>query len=197
LYAKRTTGKGHGIQTSLLGVSAFSQGERLILEDGRLTDTYHLTSDQTGFGPYHRIFECADGHWIAIAAHDKAAQAGVRAVLGDDEAGFAAAACSRTSLDLLAAFEDESVACDIVVFENAMNRFYDNPLNRNLGLVAVVKQPLYGEIEQPGEMWNFGDVPMNITRACPTIGQHTDEIMREMGYTDGEIAAFREAKVIG
>lgn len=197
LYAKRKTGKGHGIQTSLLGVSAFSQGERLILEDGSLTDTYHLTSDQTGFGPYHRIFECADGHWIAIAAHDKAAQAGVRAVLGGDEAGFAAAAFSRTSPDLLAAFEDESVACDIVVFENAMNRFYDNPLNRDLGLVAVVKQPLYGDIEQPGEMWNFGDVQMNITRACPTIGQHTDEIMREMGYTDGEIATFREAKLIG
>jgi CoA-transferase family III/AMP-binding enzyme len=45
LYARRTTGKGHGIQTSLLGVSAFSQGERLIRADGGLTETYHLTSD--------------------------------------------------------------------------------------------------------------------------------------------------------
>jgi crotonobetainyl-CoA:carnitine CoA-transferase CaiB-like acyl-CoA transferase len=78
-----------------------------------------------------------------------------------------------------------------------MNRFFDDPLNRELGLVAVVKQPLYGDIEQPGDMWDFGDVDMNITHACPTIGQHTDEIMHEMGYTDGEIAAFRDAAIIG
>lgn len=197
LYAKRTTGTGYGIQTSLLGVSAFSQGERLIRADGSLTDTYHLTSDQTGFGPYYRIFECAEGQWIAIAAHAEAEQAAVRTVLGDAPDGFAAAANAHAADGLLTALEAAGVPCDAVVFEDAMNRFYDNPLNRKLGLVSVVKQPLYGEIEQPGEMWNFVDTPMNITRACPTIGQHTDEIMREMGYSDAEIAGYREAKVIG
>ncbi len=196
LYAKRTTGKGHGVQTSLLGVSAFSQGERLILADGSLSDTYHLTSDQTGFGPYHRIFECADGQWIAIAAHKEDEQASVRNVLGDAANEFAAVAKAQQSGTLIAAFEAAEVPCDAVVFEDAMNRFLDNPLNRELGLVSVVTQPLYGEIEQPGEMWNFGDTPMNITRACPTIGQHTDEIMLEMGFSTSEIANFREAKII-
>jgi crotonobetainyl-CoA:carnitine CoA-transferase CaiB-like acyl-CoA transferase len=196
LYAKRAGGKGWGIHTSLLGVSAFSQGERLIGADGELTQTYHLTSDQTGFGHYHRIFE-AEGGWIAVAAHSDAARAGVRAVLGDDEEGFADAARMRTSADLLAALEAAGVPCDAVVFEDAMNRFFDDPLNRELGLVSVVKQPLYGEIEQPGEMWNFGETPMNIVRACPTIGQHSDEIMREMGFSDGDIAGYRERGVIG
>src|SRR3546814_12847867 len=61
LYAKRATGRGYTTQTSLLGMAAFTQGERLIGPDGELTDTYHLTSDQTGFSPWHRIYECADG----------------------------------------------------------------------------------------------------------------------------------------
>ena len=78
-----------------------------------------------------------------------------------------------------------------------MNRFFDNPLNRELGLVAVTSQPMYGEIEQPGEFWDFGDLSMNIVHAPPAIGQHSDEIMREIGYSDSEIAAFREAKIIG
>src|SRR3546814_3025873 len=69
LYAKRATGRGYTTQTSLLGMAAFTQGERLIGPDGELTDTYHLTSDQTGFSPWHRIYECADGRWIAVAAH--------------------------------------------------------------------------------------------------------------------------------
>lgn len=34
-------------------------------------------------------------------------------------------------------------------------------------------------------------------RDYQAIGQHTDEIMREMGYADSEIAAFQEAPVIG
>ena len=196
LYAKRTSGKGWGIQTSLLGIAAFSQGERLIGADGELTETFHLTSDQTGFGPYHRIFE-AEGGWIAIAAHSVAERAGVRRVLGDYEAGFADVAKARTSADLLAALEAADVACDAVVFEDAMNRFFDDPLNRELGLVSALPQPLYGSIEQPGEMWDFGETNMDVTRACPTIGQHSDEIMLEMGFSDAEIAGFRERGVIG
>jgi crotonobetainyl-CoA:carnitine CoA-transferase CaiB-like acyl-CoA transferase len=197
LYAKRASGKGWGIHTSLLGVSAFSQGERLIGEDGELTETYHLTSEQTGFGPYHRIFECADGDWIAIAAHGEGERAGLRSVLGDDEAEFETAAKGHTVAALLTGLEAAAVPCDAVVFEDAMNRFYDEPLNRELGLVSVVKQPLYGTIEQPGEMWDFGEFSMNIVRACPTIGEHTDEIMREMGFSDGEIAGYLERGVIG
>jgi crotonobetainyl-CoA:carnitine CoA-transferase CaiB-like acyl-CoA transferase len=196
LYAKRAGGKGWGIHTSLLGVSAFSQGERLIGADGALTETYHLTSDQTGFGPYHRIFE-ATGGWIAIAAHSDAARAGVRAVLGEDEAGFADAAKARTSAALLLALEAAGVPCDAVVFEDAMNRFFNDPLNRELGLVSALPQPMYGTIEQPGEMWDFGDTNMDVTRACPTIGQHSDEIMREMGFSGAEISGFRERGVIG
>jgi hypothetical protein len=180
----------------MLGVSAFSQGERLIRDDGSLSNTYHLTRDQTGFGPYHRIFEASD-HWIAIAAHDKAAQASVRAVLGDDPTGFEAAARNRSAAELLAALEAAGVPCDAVNFEDAMNRFFDDPLNRLLGLVSALPQPLYGLVEQPGEFWNFGDTPMNVSLACPTIGQHTDEIMREMGFSDAEIAHYRERKVIG
>jgi crotonobetainyl-CoA:carnitine CoA-transferase CaiB-like acyl-CoA transferase len=118
-------------------------------------------------------------------------------VLGDDVAGFAAAAKAQTSTDLLAALEAAGVPSDAVVFEDAMNRFYDNPLNRELGLVSALPHPLYGTIEQPGEMWDFGDADMDVTRACPTNGQHSDEIMREMGFSDAEITGYRERGVIG
>ena len=196
LYAWRAQGKGYGIHSSMLGISAFCQGEVLIREDGSLTETCHLTSDQTGFGPFHRIFEGSDGHWIAIAAHSAAEQAGVRKVLGADQAGFANVARTRKAAELLAELEAAGVPCDAVVFEDAMNRFFDDPRNRELGLVSAVEQSLYGTIEQPGEFWNFGDTPMHIHRACPTIGQHTDEIMHEIGFTDAEIADYREKKII-
>jgi crotonobetainyl-CoA:carnitine CoA-transferase CaiB-like acyl-CoA transferase len=64
-------------------------------------------------------------------------------------------------------------------------------------LVSALSQPLYGTVEQPGAFWNFGDTPIVFKRACPAIGEHTDEIMREIGYSDAEIAKFREQAIIG
>ena len=197
LYARRAHGKGHTTQTSLLGISAFTQGETLILPDGSLAETHHLTSDQTGFSPYHRIFECSDGHWIAVAALTDARRAALRSALGEDEAGFAAAALARGSDDLFATLEAAGVPCDRVTFEAAEEQFFANLLNRELGLISVLEQPLYGTVEQPGAFWCFGDMPMVFRQAAPAIGQHTDEIMREMGFSDAEIADFREQKIIG
>ncbi|WP_411341997.1 CoA transferase [Sphingopyxis sp. J-6] len=194
LYAKRTTGRGYTTQTSLLGMAAFTQGERLIGADGDLTDTYHLTSDQTGFSPYHRIYECADGAWVAVAAHKPEQQAALAKLLGED---FEAGARARDATDLLADFEAASVPADAVNFENAMHRFFDDPLNRELNLISVLPQPLYGLVEQPGAFWNFGDTPVVFKRCCPAVGEHSDEILREIGYSDAEIAAFREAKIVG
>ncbi|QNO26982.1 CoA transferase [Sphingopyxis sp. OPL5] len=193
LYARRTTGRGYTTQTSLLGMAAFTQGERLIGADGELTETYHLTSDQTGFSPYHRIFECVDG-WVAVAALKPDQQAAMRDLLGDD---FAAAAKDRTANDLLASLEAAGVPADAVNFENAMHRFFDDPRNRELNLVSVLPQPLYGIVEQPGAFWNFGEIPVVFKRCCPAVGEHSDEILREIGYSDEEIAAFREAKIVG
>ncbi|MBL8649405.1 MAG: CoA transferase [Sphingopyxis sp.] len=197
LYAKRTTGRGYTTQTSLLGMAAFTQGERLIGADGELTETYHLTSDQTGFSPYHRIYECADGAWVAVAAHKPDQQAAMREAMGSDEDGFADAAKGCTADELIAALEAAGVPCDIVNFENAMHRFFDDPQNRELNLISVLPQPLYGIVEQPGAFWNFGDTPVVFKRCCPAVGQHSDEILREIGYSDEEIAAFREAKIVG
>ncbi|OGT55021.1 MAG: hypothetical protein A3E01_12140 [Gammaproteobacteria bacterium RIFCSPHIGHO2_12_FULL_63_22] len=197
LYAKRTTGRGHTTQTSLLGIAAFTQGERLIDADGALTDTYHLTSDQTGFSPWHRIYECDGGEWIAVAAHKPAQQAAMRDIFGTDEAGFADAASGREAAGLLAALEKAGVPCDRVNCEDAMNRFFDDPLNRELNLVSALPQPLFGIVEQPGAFWNFGDVPIVFRRCCPAIGEHSDEILREIGYSDEEIANFRAANIVG
>lgn len=196
IYAKRTGQPGYTTQTSLLGSAALTQSETLILADGSLAQTYHLDSDQTGFGPYHRIFECAGGAWIAIAAVAAVHQAAVRRLLGDDVAGFAAAALTWQARDLVTAFEGEGVPCDRVTFEDAQNRFFDEGLHRQLKLVSVLESPTYGTVEQPGAFWTFGDIPLSFKHAAPDIGQHTDEIMREVGYSDVEIEQYRAMNII-
>lgn len=196
LYAKRSGQRGYTTQTSLLGIAALTQGETLILPDGSLAETYHLDSAQTGFGAWHRIYECANRQWIAIAAHKEVQRAGVQRLLGEDEVSIAAAALSWGAADLIAALEAAGVPCDHVTFEDALNRFFDDPLNLELNLVSALESPTYGTVEQPGALWSFGDIPVLFKRAAPDLGQHTDEIMREIGYGDEEISRFRAQKII-
>ena len=54
-----------------------------------------------------------------------------------------------------------------------------------------------GEIEQPGNFINFSlTPPSGEGLAAPVLGQHTDEILHEFGYSDEAIASLREKVVV-
>ena len=42
----------------------------------------------------------------------------------------------------------------------------------------------------------FSGTPVEYRRAPPTLGQHTDEVLGELGYDAAKIAALREKKVV-
>ena len=43
----------------------------------------------------------------------------------------------------------------------------------------------------------LSDAPFEVRRLAPRVGEHTAEIMREVGYSDADIAALRDAKAVG
>jgi len=48
-----------------------------------------------------------------------------------------------------------------------------------------------------GQPIAFTETPTRDPGPPPTLGQHTDEILCELGYTDAEIAALRARRVLG
>jgi crotonobetainyl-CoA:carnitine CoA-transferase CaiB-like acyl-CoA transferase len=42
----------------------------------------------------------------------------------------------------------------------------------------------------------FSKTPAGIRHRAPTLGEHTDKIMKELGYTESDIASLRQRRVI-
>jgi formyl-CoA transferase len=47
-----------------------------------------------------------------------------------------------------------------------------------------------------GQSINMSRTPEHVDRATPELGEHSDEIMRELGYSDEQIGALRSERII-
>jgi len=79
---------------------------------------------------------------------------------------------------------------------NTVAQALDDPHTTARRMVETVTHPTIGELKMLGIPFKFSDTPAAIGRAPPTLGQHTDEILAELGMDAAAIAALRQGKVI-
>jgi crotonobetainyl-CoA:carnitine CoA-transferase CaiB-like acyl-CoA transferase len=73
----------------------------------------------------------------------------------------------------------------------------DDPQVLENGFVASFDHPLMGPVRAAGPMIQMSETPLDVRGPSPTLGQHTEDVLRELGYDDARIAAMREAGVLG
>ncbi len=99
----------------------------------------------------------------------------------------------RTTREWMEAFDEGSVANGPIY---RMNEVFADPQVRHLGMAVKVKHPALGEVELVNQPFVLSRTPSEIRSATPERGEHTDEVLREFGYSDGQIADLRRRIVI-
>ena len=96
--------------------------------------------------------------------------------------GAAEALRDRTVADALRALGEAGVPAEEVRLDQKQ-AFFDDPGNRAAGLVASYPHREYGKLEQPGTSWYFGDLDTRFDYAPPVLGEHTVEILTDLGLS--------------
>ena len=77
-----------------------------------------------------------------------------------------------------------------------IDQVFADPQVQHLNITRHVQHKALGDIEVVGQAVELSRTPWSVRSATPEPGEHTDAILRELGYGDAEIAGLRERKVI-
>src|SRR3989442_1453960 len=78
----------------------------------------------------------------------------------------------------------------------SLAQVFAHPQVRHRQMVAEMDHPTAGRIRQTGVPVKLSDTPGRLRTPPPTLGQHTNTILRELGISDREIETLRRERVI-
>jgi crotonobetainyl-CoA:carnitine CoA-transferase CaiB-like acyl-CoA transferase len=78
-----------------------------------------------------------------------------------------------------------------------LDEVFSDPQVLHRHMVVEVEHPTVGKVKQPGIAIKLSETPGKVRRLAPIFGEHTEEILRELGYTQPQIAELRQSSVIG
>ncbi len=212
LLEREHSGKGQWVHTSLLQAMVTMldfQAARWLI-DGEIppqAGNDHPTGIPTG------VFTTADGH-INIAASGQAMFRRLCAAIGapelvDDPRFRTLADRSRNrkamnaELDRVLSTKPSAEWIDMLNAAGVpsgpilnVKEVFEDPQVQHLGLAESVQHPERGELRIQGLAATLSRTPGAVRFPAPTHGQHTDEILGELGYTPADIRELRAAGAV-
>ncbi|MBI3514949.1 MAG: CoA transferase [Proteobacteria bacterium] len=212
LLEREVSGKGQWVQTSLLEAQIFMldfQNARWLM-DGEVpkqAGNNHPTSIPTG------VFKTSDGYINIAVAGQAIWERFCKAIEATDwleEPDYKTPKLRSTNRDKLnAVIEARIKQASSKHWVDALNKagvpagpiynmdeVFADPQVRHLELVEKIHSTLRGDTQMVGQPVTLSRTPSRLTSSPPNAGEHTDEVLRELGYDTGTIAGFHKNGVV-
>jgi len=212
LNARTRTGKGQKVEVSLYesSLAMLVNVASNVLVSGKGGGRFG--NGHPSIVPY-TTYEAADA-MIALAVGNDAQFARTAEVLGHREwaddprfkqnrarvenratiDGLIEQALKRDNADAwLAKLKAAGVPCGKI---NSVAAALDDPHTAARSMVETVQHPIIGTLKMLGIPFKFSATPCSVQRPPPTLGQHTDEVLAELGRDAAAIAKLRQEKIV-
>jgi crotonobetainyl-CoA:carnitine CoA-transferase CaiB-like acyl-CoA transferase len=212
LLEREVSGQGQWVQSSLLmaGIALLDfQAARYLMHGevppqvGNDHPTSMPTSAYATADGYINVAAAGEGMWKrvcpAIGRPDLLRRAEFEGAANRAKnrtalnAELSAALSAKKSDEWISILNAAGVPCGPIY---SMDQVFADPQVQHLHAAATVKHPLLGEIRVVNQAVGLSRTPATMASATPEIGQHTDEVLAEAGYSGADIAALRKNKVI-
>jgi len=215
LFTREATGRGQRVDVPLLAgiLSAASPG--IVDFEGKITSISGIR-DQQGGSPLYRLYQGSDGKWFFIGLGNLIFFAKFAAVMGHEEwltderfEGAPFLILPPRSTELITMLQDifstktrdewlEFLrAADIpCAASGTVEEFLDDPQVAANGMVIEVEQPGFGTVRQMGVPVRLERNPGEVRGPSPELGEHTAEVLSNLGYSAHDITNLRDEGVV-
>ena len=212
LLARERTGEGQWVKTSLLAsqVAMLDFQAAAWLMEGKV---YRQTGNDHPYTTPMGVYPASDGDILIGASgqgqYRKLCEAIAAPHLLEDprfatadarlanrpafNAALSEVTRKRQVAEWVTLLNDAGIACGPI---NAIDQVFADPQVRASGVVQSVRHPQLGEISMLGSPITLSASEARIATAAPEKGEHTDAVLREVGYAEAEIAALRAAGAV-
>ena len=100
---------------------------------------------------------------------------------------------TKSSEEWIALFNKIGVPCGPIY---SVDQVFADEQVKHLGIAQSAKKPDGGEEVFVGQPFSLSRTPSKIVAVPPKLGEHTDEVLKEFGFADNEIAELHKAKAV-
>ena len=208
IIARNSTGKGQYIDMALFDCALASLANiNMNWLIGQQVPP-RLGNAHANIVPY-QVFACADGHFILACGNDKQFRAVCQVIglpaLADDERFasnpqrvkhrdsvvplLAEAFMGNTREQWLKLLDGAGVPCGPI---NTVDEAFNDPQIRHRGMEIHLQDSVGQNVPLVGCPIKLSGTPVEYNQAPPKLGEHTDDVLRALGYDAAAIATLRE-----